>query len=116
MTSFGISFAEGAQPVSTSGTSVLLQSTSWLSALPWEEPTEPPEWQNSYSATFPVEKSVGVTARRHFIFGVKSPQETGLPFQAPCATQNLRERSTFSLPYTPNLYHQPGGDKFSLSA
>lgn len=42
------------------------------------------------------------------ILGVKSPQETGLPFQ------NLGQRSTFSLPYTPNLCDQPGGEKFSV--
>lgn len=42
MTSFGISFVKGAPPVSKSGTSLQLQSTPWLSALPWEEPTESP--------------------------------------------------------------------------
>lgn len=103
------------QLVSKSGKNLLLQSTSWLSAPPWEEPREPPECQNSYTAIFPVRKPVGVTARMYLILGVKSPQEIGLPFQATRATQNLRQRSTFSLPYTPKLRDQPGKEKFSPS-
>lgn len=51
-----------------------------------------------------------------FILGVKSPQEAALPSQATCATQNLGQRNTFSLPYTPNLCDQPGREKFSPSA
>lgn len=51
----------------------------------------------------------------YLILGVKSPQETGLPFQATCAIQ-AGTKEQFSLPYTPNLCDETGEEKFSLSA
>lgn len=46
----------------------------------------------------------------YLILGVKSPQETGLPFQAAWAIQ------PGTLPYTRNLCDQTGEEKFSLTA